>query len=70
MAPNVPHYRATLDREGITTIGESAIVGDEAQERRRITALFDAGATELLALPCGSARERERTTELLSELAR
>lgn len=69
VARDVPHYRATLDRDGITTIGESAIVGDEVRVRRRIAALFDAGATELMALPCGSAQDRERTTALLAELA-
>ena len=66
---DVPHYRATLDREGVTDIGETAIVGDEAEVARRIRALFDAGATELMALPCGSAEDRVRTTAILAELA-
>lgn len=69
VAGDVPHYRATLDREGVTNIGDTAIVGDEAEVTGRIRALFDAGATELMALPCGSVDDRARTAKLLAELA-
>ncbi len=69
LALDVPHYRATLEREGATSMGEAAIIGDEAEVTRRIRALFDAGATEFLALPCGSTEERARTNALLTELA-
>jgi F420-dependent oxidoreductase-like protein len=68
IALDVPHYRATLDREGVTSMGETAIVGDEAEVTGRIKALFDAGATELMTLPCGSAQDRARTVELLADL--
>ena len=67
-AADVPHYRAMLDREGIASLGDSAILGDEAEVTRGISALFDAGATELVAFPFGSADERKRTSALLAEL--
>ena len=69
-AAEVPHYRAILDREGVATMGESAIVGDETEVFRRISALFDAGATEFVALPYGCAEVKQRTSELLAELSR
>jgi F420-dependent oxidoreductase-like protein len=68
-ARDVPHYRAILDREGVASIGEVAIVGDEGEVARQIRALFDAGATEFVALPYGSIEEHERTRVLLAELA-
>lgn len=67
---NVPHYQATFAREGVSGAGETAILGGEAEVERQIRRLFNAGATELLALPTGSARERARTIELLAGLAK
>jgi F420-dependent oxidoreductase-like protein len=67
---DVPHYRAIFDREGVSGPGEAAIIGDEKEVRRRIQRLFNAGATEFLALPAGSAPDKPRTIELLASLAK
>lgn len=64
----VPHYRAVLDREGFASMGETTIAGTEATVERQIRALFDAGATDFLALPYGSDEEKKRTVALLAEL--
>jgi F420-dependent oxidoreductase-like protein len=65
-AGNVPAYRAILDREGHERVSDSAIVGDEETVRRQVKSLEDAGATELLVMPVGSAEEQARTRELLA----
>jgi F420-dependent oxidoreductase-like protein len=66
---DIPHYRAVLDRDGVASMGEATIAGDEASVERQIRSRFDAGATEFLALPYGSAEEKERTLRVLAELA-
>ncbi|MER6797140.1 LLM class flavin-dependent oxidoreductase, partial [Amycolatopsis mediterranei] len=65
-AGNVPAYRAILDREGHERVSDSAIVGDEETVRRQVKSLEEAGATELLVMPVGSAEEQARTRELLA----
>ncbi len=65
-AANVPAYRAVLDRDGYAKASDSAIVGDEETVRRQVKSLEDAGATELLVMPFGSAADQARTRELLA----
>ncbi len=65
-AANIPAYRASLDRDGYERVSDSAIVGDEDTVRRQVKSLEDAGATELLVMPFGSAPEQARTRELLA----
>lgn len=62
----IPAYRAILEREGHARVSDSAIVGDEETVRRQVKSLEDAGATELLVMPFGSAEEQARTRELLA----
>ena len=45
----LPSYRAVLEREGVESPGEIAIVGDESAVEDRLRALADIGATDLLA---------------------
>lgn len=66
----LPSYRAMLDREGAAGPADVAVVGDEEAVTAQVARLADAGATEFLANPFGSAEERARTVELLAELAR
>jgi len=58
----LPNYHKHLDRQGLTSVAETAILGDEkavAEELRRIE---DAGVTELVVSPVG---DRERTLAAL-----
>ncbi|MEM9132175.1 MAG: TIGR03564 family F420-dependent LLM class oxidoreductase [Actinomycetota bacterium] len=62
----LPSYAAMLEREGVSGMGELAIVGSEAEVTDRIGALAEAGATQLSAAPVGgSPEETERTRSLL-----
>jgi 5,10-methylenetetrahydromethanopterin reductase len=65
---SLPSYRAMLDREGVAGPSEIAVVGDEAQLRRTIEGLEEAGATDYLASIVGDALERERTLEVLASM--
>ncbi|MEV7040325.1 TIGR03564 family F420-dependent LLM class oxidoreductase [Amycolatopsis sp. NPDC051061] len=65
-AASVPAYRSILDRDGYARASDSALIGDEETVRRQVKALEDAGATELLVMPFGSAPEQARTREMLA----
>jgi F420-dependent oxidoreductase-like protein len=65
-AATVPAYRAILDRDGYAKVSDSVITGDEETVRRQVKSLEDAGATELLVMPFGSAEDQARTRELLA----
>ena len=45
----LPSYRAILEREGVESPGEIAIVGDESAVEDQLRVLADIGATDLLA---------------------
>lgn len=75
--PTLPSYRAMLDIEGAAGPADIVVAGDEAAVESRIRAYFDAGATEILAVPLalGESKEEkiassERTIEFLGSLAR
>ena len=68
--PNLPSYRAMLDKEGAATAADIAFVGDEESVAASITGLAAAGATDFVAAIAGDKAERERGFALLSELAR
>lgn len=70
LAAQVPEYRATLDREGVGGPQDVAIVGTETQVAQALARLRDAGVTEFMAAPYGTADEQNRTIDLLAELAR
>jgi len=69
----LPNYQRILERGGVSSPAEAAIVGDEASVTTQVEQLFDAGATDLWAapFPVGDDRSesRARTRALLKELA-
>jgi 5,10-methylenetetrahydromethanopterin reductase len=68
---NVPSYRAMLDREGVTSPAEIAIIGDEQHLATKLRRLADAGATHFIANTSGvtTPAEHRRTLEALGALA-
>jgi 5,10-methylenetetrahydromethanopterin reductase len=62
-------YRAVLDREGVEGPADIAIVGDEKSVAGQLRRLEDIGASDFVAIPCGTAADRARTREHLASLA-
>lgn len=85
-ASNLPSYRAILDRQGLTGVEETVLIGDAGAIADGLHGLAAAGATDVLVsivdggeagyradgtpLEAEAAAERERTLELLSGLPR
>lgn len=67
-ARDIPHYRAAMDREGATGVGDLVVAGDETAVARALRRLADAGATELQAIPVGGPADRKRTVDALPGL--
>jgi len=69
----LPNYQRILERGGVTSPAEAAIVGDEASVAAQLEALVASGATDVWAapFPVGDDRSasRARTRALLKELA-
>jgi 5,10-methylenetetrahydromethanopterin reductase len=61
----LPSYRAMLDREGAVGPADVALVGDAATVRAGIEGIFEAGATEFVAVPYAN---REATLEVVAGL--
>ena len=61
----LPSYRAMLDREGVEGPADVALVGDATTVRAGIERIFEAGATEFVAVPYDN---REATLEVLAGL--
>jgi 5,10-methylenetetrahydromethanopterin reductase len=68
--PNLPSYRAMLDKEGAEAAGDIAFIGDEEAVAASVARLADAGATDFVAAIIGDAAEQARGFALLGELAR
>ena len=68
--PNLPSYKAMLDKEGAEAAADIGFVGDEEAVAASISKLADAGATDFVGAIVGDAGERARGLALLSELAR
>lgn len=64
----LPSYRAMLDREGVAGPADVAIVGNETEVERQLTALESAGATDLSASVFGSPEHKERGYTLLRSM--
>jgi 5,10-methylenetetrahydromethanopterin reductase len=65
---DIPVYRAVLDREGAVGPGDIAVVGDEASVTEQLRRLAAIGATDFMAIPCGTADDRARTRRHLAGL--
>lgn len=75
--PTLPSYRAMLDIEGAQGAADIVVAGDEDAVESQIRTYFEAGATEVLAVPFGVGDSKEdkiasteRTLEFLGSLAR
>jgi F420-dependent oxidoreductase-like protein len=72
--PRLPSYRAMLDREGATGLGDIAIVGDEDDVAEQLNRLGEGGVTDLWAVPYPAGADSpgiiERTRNVLARLAR
>jgi F420-dependent oxidoreductase-like protein len=68
--PNLPSYKAMLDKEGAGSPADVAFVGDDDAVRSSIERVAEGGATDFVAAIVGDREERARTFSLLSELAR
>jgi 5,10-methylenetetrahydromethanopterin reductase len=62
---HLPSYRAMLDREGAAGPADVALVGTAAEVKAGIEAMFEAGATEFVAVPYSN---RDQTLEVVAEL--
>lgn len=69
-ASELSGYRALLERQGKSGVHETLVAGDEAVALKAIRQYAEAGATELLVSPAGSAEERARTLEFLGAARR
>lgn len=63
------NYRRLFEREGVDGPVELAITGDESTVTARIQDLFDAGATDVWAVPFDTGAGTGPTRELLLDLA-
>jgi F420-dependent oxidoreductase-like protein len=68
--PNLPSYKAMLDKEGAAAAADIGLIGDEEAVAASISRLADAGATDFVAAIVGDAEERARGFALLGEIAR
>jgi alkanesulfonate monooxygenase SsuD/methylene tetrahydromethanopterin reductase-like flavin-dependent oxidoreductase (luciferase family) len=66
----MPSYRRQLELEGLDDVADLAIVGDADQVLESISALAEAGVTELMADVFGSPEEQVRTREVICNFAR
>jgi len=66
---DIPVYRAVLDREGAAGPGDISIVGDEASVSEQLHRLGAIGATDFMAIPCGTPADRARTRAHLATLS-
>ena len=65
---SIPVYRAVLDREGARGPADISVVGDEAAVTEQLDRLEAIGATDFMAIPCGTAEDRVRTLAHLETL--
>ena len=64
----LPSYRAMLDREGVAGPEDLAVIGGPGEVADRLGAVWDAGATTVVAAEFGSADDRAATREALRSL--
>ncbi|HLG67101.1 MAG TPA: TIGR03564 family F420-dependent LLM class oxidoreductase [Acidimicrobiales bacterium] len=65
----IPVYRAVLDAEGAGGPGDVSVVGDEAGVAAQLRRLEAVGATDFIAILCGTEADRARTRRHLASLA-
>lgn len=65
----LPNYQRLFEREGAVGPADVAIVGDEKAVREGVSAFFEAGATDVWAVPFDTGNGTAATLECLAELA-
>lgn len=65
---DLPVYRAVLDAEGAEGPADVSVVGDEAAVTAHLARLGAVGATDFVAIPTGTERDRRRTLDHLAKL--
>jgi 5,10-methylenetetrahydromethanopterin reductase len=68
--PNLPAYKAMLDKEGAAAAADVGFIGDEDAVAASIAKLADAGATDFVAAIVGDPAEQARGLALLGAIAR
>ncbi|MDA3627873.1 TIGR03564 family F420-dependent LLM class oxidoreductase [Saccharopolyspora sp. WRP15-2] len=68
VAGELPAYRAVLDRQGLNGPEDVAVIGDDLAVERELRRFVEAGATELVAAPFGTADDQRRTRSVLAAL--
>jgi F420-dependent oxidoreductase-like protein len=64
---DLPAYRAMLDIEGVDSVADICLFGDEEQVLAQLRRFAEIGATEFTAFPFGDAATQARTIEVLAE---
>ncbi|WP_035855625.1 TIGR03564 family F420-dependent LLM class oxidoreductase [Cryptosporangium arvum] len=65
-AGDLPAYRDSLRRFGISGIADTVIVGDESVVAAELDRFRDAGATDVVLMPFGAADERARILDVVT----
>nr|WP_042188499.1 TIGR03564 family F420-dependent LLM class oxidoreductase [Kibdelosporangium sp. MJ126-NF4]CEL18282.1 hypothetical protein [Kibdelosporangium sp. MJ126-NF4]CTQ97768.1 hypothetical protein [Kibdelosporangium sp. MJ126-NF4] len=66
-ANDMPSYRRVLDNEGVATIGDTLIAGNEEEVAQELRRYREAGVSEIIAILVGTAEEQRRTLTVLGE---
>ncbi|GAA5154502.1 TIGR03564 family F420-dependent LLM class oxidoreductase [Pseudonocardia eucalypti] len=70
---SLDNYRQQFERDGVDSVADLAVIGNEETVQRHLVSLRDAGATELWAVPfpvgSNAAASLARTTSFLASLA-
>ncbi|MBV8995409.1 MAG: LLM class flavin-dependent oxidoreductase [Pseudonocardiales bacterium] len=67
---DMPAYRASLDRAGLTSPADTVIIGDERAITQALTRFRDAGATDLIISPLDSPENRATTLDIIAAFPR
>jgi hypothetical protein len=62
---DMPAYRASLGRAGLSSPADTVVVGDETIITDALSGFRDAGATDVVVTPLGTPAARGRTLDLI-----
>ncbi|OAN37815.1 TIGR03564 family F420-dependent LLM class oxidoreductase [Mycolicibacterium iranicum] len=69
VAGELPRYRAMVEKEGVASIADLCLIGDEAEVARGLKRFADLGVDEFSAVPVGDEAARGRTVAALRQIA-
>ena len=61
----MPAYRASLGRAGLSSPADTVVIGDETDIVNALTRFRDAGTTDVVLSPLGTPADRKRTLDLI-----